>query len=602
MVTITSPNLTESNVNLMGVAAAGQNVQISDKTYNAGNGAAGTSWTRIYLNKTNARGGTLLATRSIPSLGAMLSSEATSLATLPLNIIGAAYVVACANDTGSVVEYNPLPNCTSTQVTVQGADLALMSASFPTIAAASTTIQATDTTANSGFGSSSTSWTRFYLNKTPTKGGTIIGTRTVPGIWGHDTQSVGTTNLAIPSNTAAGGYFVIACANDTNSVPETNFGNNCGTWPLIVVPAINSLSVDANAGVDTNNYTCAAGSPCQTITHALAIALPDQVVIAKPGVYTEQVQITKNVILTSSTPYGATIQAPTNLVPDPTDGATSLVWIGSNATNVFISNMTIQGPGPGSCGSLIYGIFATTGTTTITGNKVLSIRDEPYAGCWSGVAIGYGAQGAGYAAKGTVTNNFIFDYQLAGIVVDGPGTSVAVNGNTVTGQGKPGINGQNGIQISRGANATLLRNTVTLNLYGSDMCQSSDGILLYDVAGGVSLSANNVYLNDEALGIYSDSAATPTNATVMGNTFSSNRYSGVHIDANSTGNLVELNTIGGNGYGGAGYDELDETGSWTSPNSWGTDPSNYNILRADVTQFLGPVGCTWLAPYNQQNH
>jgi parallel beta-helix repeat protein len=109
------------------------------------------------------------------------------------------------------------------------------------------------------------------------------------------------------------------------------------------------------------------------------------------------------------------------------------------------------------------------------------------------------------------------------------------------------------------------------------------------LSGGVSVTNNTVSANDEGIGIYS--LPSPTNIPIMSNTVFNNAFLGIHIDANSGGNTVELNTI----YGNSEYDEVDETGSWSSPNNWGTDPSNYNILGngGPYAQFLGSLECAW---------
>jgi subtilase family serine protease len=54
----------------------------------------------------------------------------------------------------------------------------------------------------------------------------LSGTRSVialePGA-----SSTGTTTVKIPSNTVLGVYYLLACADDTNSVTETDETNNC---------------------------------------------------------------------------------------------------------------------------------------------------------------------------------------------------------------------------------------------------------------------------------------------------------------------------------------------------------------------------------------
>jgi len=596
VITVAEADLIESVPTVTGTVASGGSIQIQETTSDQAAVGAGISWTRMYLNTSNAKGGTLLATRTISSLTpygtAGASSTGTSKVTLPLNIGGTYYVVACANDTGSVVESNYSNNCNGVQVTVQAADLTVTADSFPVFAATGTTILATETTANLGAGSPSTTWTRFYLNKTtPSKtGGTLVGTQTVPGLTSGGSY-VGATNINVPSNVAAGTYYLVACANDTNSATETNYANNCMSQQLTLVTATGAAIVDATNGNDAST-TCSTAAPCKTITHALSISPPRTVVLAKPGTYTEQVVIQRNVTLTSTSPYAAVIQPPTSLTADPNDTATSLVFVGAPASSVAISNMTIQGAGAGNCG-LTYGVFVTAGTATVTGNKVLTIGDPS---CTSGgLAIRFGDSDMGYTytAAGVISNNVVSSYRMRGIVVDD--STANVTGNIVTGAGGTPAVSPAGIVIRTGAQSTVSGNTVSQNTFGTLCPSHADGILLAALAGGVNVTNNTVTANDEGVGIYSRAPSggsfNSTNISIMSNTVFNNAFLGVHIDGNSGGNTVELNTIYGNGQD----DEVDETGSWTSPNNWGTDPTNYNILGngGPYTQFLGSLGCTW---------
>ena len=120
--------------------------------------------------------------------------------------------------------------------------------------------------------------------------------------------------------------------------------------------------------------------------------------------------------------------------------------------------------------------------------------------------------------------------------MDGAGTNVNVLGNLVTGQNQTLINGQNGIQMSRGALGLVNNNTVSDNIYANPATPlnvSADGILLYDITGGVTVGNNTVTGNDEGIGIYSDATAA-TNAVVENNTANENAVLGIHVDANST--------------------------------------------------------------------
>ena len=54
----------------------------------------------------------------------------------------------------------------------------------------------------------------------------LTGTRPV-GLLPAGAPSSGTVNVTIPTSTAAGSYFLLACADDTKAVTETIETNNC---------------------------------------------------------------------------------------------------------------------------------------------------------------------------------------------------------------------------------------------------------------------------------------------------------------------------------------------------------------------------------------
>jgi hypothetical protein len=95
---------------------------------------------------------------------------------------------------------------------------------------------------------------------------------------------------------------------------------------------------------------------------------------------------------------------------------------------------------------------------------------------------------------------------------------------------------------------------------------SADGILVYDITNGVTVTNNTVTGNDEGIGIYSDTNAA-TNVTVENNTVTKNIV-GIHTDMFSSGNTIWLNTAKNNNV----FDLADEH-SDLSYNNWDLTPS-----------------------------
>jgi subtilase family serine protease len=90
---------------------------------------------------------------------------------------------------------------------------------------------------NSGTTTAGSSTTQFYLslNNVKDSGDVLLGGRAVAALAPGVSLSANTT-VTIPSTTPAGTYFVLACADNTNTVDESNEINNClASGSLIVV-------------------------------------------------------------------------------------------------------------------------------------------------------------------------------------------------------------------------------------------------------------------------------------------------------------------------------------------------------------------------------
>jgi len=226
-----APDLIESSFSVLTTApVSGGSVSVSDTATNQGLGAASTSTTGFYLSTTTSpTAGTLLKTRIVPSLASGASSgPVTTTITLPTNLSGAYYLIACANYADTVVETNYSNNCTSAAVQVAGADLIESSFSVLTTSVVSGgSVSVSDTATDQGLGLAGTSTTGFYLSTTtsPTAG-TLLKTRIVPSLASGASSGPVTTTITLPTN-LSGAYYLIACANYADTVVETNYGNNC---------------------------------------------------------------------------------------------------------------------------------------------------------------------------------------------------------------------------------------------------------------------------------------------------------------------------------------------------------------------------------------
>jgi nitrous oxidase accessory protein NosD len=308
------------------------------------------------------------------------------------------------------------------------------------------------------------------------------------------------------------------------------------------------------------------------ISDAIAAASAGSVIFVESGTYTEQVVINKSLTLTGAGSASTFIQAPATLTSDA-DGNKDLIDITGALTIANISGFTISGPGPShaGCGSggINYGIYVRGGATAhISNNVITNISDSPISGCQNGVAIRVGSKALGQIGKATITNNTISDYQKGGIVIDNTGSYADIEGNVVEGVGDTTATAQNGIQISRGATATIADNTVSDNFwtgtYGGSNdpltdpdADSSAGILLY-LAGTTTISNNQVIDNQLGIASTASTGLNINNNTILGGSpttygyptgiglWDYDAYTGTEVETTGSikNNLIESNDYG----------------------------------------------------------
>jgi hypothetical protein len=160
-------------------------------------------------------------------------------------------------------------------------------------------------------------------------------------------------------------------------------------------------------------------------------------------------------------------------------------------------------------GATWYGVVADGANVTVTGSQIHDIGENPdFNGVQHGNAIFYYN-----GASGTISGNQVFDFQKNGITVSGKAanyvdlstlkTSATVSNNIVTGEGPVDYIAQNGIQISYGASATVVKNTVRDFRYNGEQDAEACGLLLYR-AGRVNVQNNNISSVSNQTPIYQD--------------------------------------------------------------------------------------------------
>lgn len=254
-----------------------------------------------------------------------------------------------------------------------------------------------------------------------------------------------------------------------------------------------------------------------TIQAAINAANSGDVIIVAPGVYAEQLTITKSLKIQGS--GNAVVQAPATLVAD-SFGAKNVIDVTNGAT-VDVSQLTVSGPGPANCGSITAGIFVSGGATLkIRDSTITDIRDNPASGCQNGIGIFVGRNAYSTTGHADIHNVKITKYQKGGIVVDNTGSTAYIQDNRIDWGLAPLNIASNGIQISRGANAIVSDNRVTGNICGAPnpICgpdllndAQSTGILLFQSGGATNIRHNHVSDNDIGIAVYAGPSSVKVN-------------------------------------------------------------------------------------------
>ena len=243
--------------------------------------------------------------------------------------------------------------------------------------------------------------------------------------------------------------------------------------------------------------------------------------------------------------------------------------------------------------ALQFGVFVNGDTNNVAvdirDSSIHEIGDTIFSGNQRGVAIYYRAYYLTGSASGTISGNQITNYQKAGIVANGQGTSVVITDNTVTGHGPTAVIAQNGIQVGYGASATVMRNTVSGNSYSGTTGYASGGVLVLGGSGygncpdgnpcpyttGLRIVGNTVTGNDVGVWLSNfdssgNAPASATNIKVVNNILTDDLVTnGIPFQAGVLA-VGKNDKIINNTISGYGYDPSSISGSTFSIYEYGT--------------------------------
>ena len=206
-----------------------------------------------------------------------------------------------------------------------------------------------------------------------------------------------------------------------------------------------------------------------TIQSAVDAAAPGATIQVLAGTYVEQVRIIKSLTIVGAGMDSTVIKVPAAPQRDNKTKEINIVDISAGAS-VSMSRLTVSGPGSGTCkkGAIGAGIRVRDDAhLDLRFAAVRDIHDTPFAGCFhtaEGILVG---DVPGPIATLAIDHSEITNYQGAGIVILGFGSTATITHNTVTGPGPARGVSTDGIEFPVGSVGTIAHNTVSGNICAS---------------------------------------------------------------------------------------------------------------------------------------
>lgn len=266
-----------------------------------------------------------------------------------------------------------------------------------------------------------------------------------------------------------------------------------------------------------------------TIQAAIDAAHSGNTIKVLPGTYTEQITISKDLLLVGSGAKSTIIKAPSNLHPSPVipfPGRANIVEV-YNKAKVSMGGFTITGPSGTSCEGLA--------GVSVQDKATLNLDSSSIKGCLrEGVLVGLSPfiPNGPQVGHAVITKTDIIDYRFVGIQAGGSGTTLTVIKDKVVAAVADEVDGQVGIVFADGVKVTIDHTTVSNNLCTNPVCGpdffsqvQAVAILAIDAGSGSIISNNEVSDNDIGIVLAGGSNC----CKVHDNKLKSNRFFGIVV-------------------------------------------------------------------------
>ncbi|MGB9987032.1 beta strand repeat-containing protein [Salarchaeum japonicum] len=369
-----------------------------------------------------------------------------------------------------------------------------------------------------------------------------------------------------PDHRDRGGDFTFFLKNEADAIDYVrNLANSDSSTVQTLTRTEDGLALGST-------FVVADGMSIQTAVDA---ADAGDTVRVGPGTYTESVHIESELTLIGAGDNDTTVTSPTSIPETFTRGsaASHAVVLVENAS-ADISRLTVDGARTGDTNHEFYGVAYVNASGTVDDVTVTNVTDTEFSGVQHGIAVG-AFNLDGEDRKFTLSNSRIVNYQKGGVVASGEGLTARVLDTSVIGHGPTDVTGQNGVQMSGGAQGVIVNNTITGHAYtGEDWSASS--VLLYGHSSAAETVVENNTITDSQIAI---GVAASTNVSITDNDFANNTW---HV-GDYTGSLDTTDIYEANDYDAAAYVGTDRDTNGAS--IFGTLPDAVSSAESSETVF-----------------
>jgi parallel beta-helix repeat protein len=320
--------------------------------------------------------------------------------------------------------------------------------------------------------------------------------------------------------------------------------------PRLGVELLEDRSVPAVLNVGT------AGSEYHTIQDAVNASQNGDLILVDPGTYQEQVTINKSIEIEGQTDCNGnspTILAPAILAARTVGNPGAIVHVSGFSTCAEVEGFTIEGASGGQA-NLLYGVRVDGAAfAEVESNTIANIIDSSNSILGVGVSVGNGSDsidGLGaQVGSADVNNNNIVNYQRAGVVVSNTGSSARVHDNVITATSTNPSDSVTGVEVSNSAVADVESNCISNNTNPNNAIQNGTGVLLFMPGQGTEIENNDLHGNDYGVFgslVTANSTCEGQGVSVESNAIAHNTFVGIEFD-NSTGVDISYNSLSHNG-------------------------------------------------------